>query len=70
MLPGFKESSPALRAVLKSLPMAESRPAWMQKVSSGRAVAKGKDFNTARGQGLIAIMTYLNVKENENKSRF
>ena len=45
----FKESSPAPRSLLKSLPVAESRPVWTPEASSGRDIAKGKDFNKDRG---------------------
>ncbi len=45
----FKESSPAPRSLLKSLPAAPSRPAWTPEASSGRDRAKGKDFNKDQG---------------------
>ncbi len=51
----FKESSPGPRSVLKSLPAAESRPVWTPEASTGRDVAKGKDFNTDLGAGLDSL---------------
>ncbi len=56
----FKESSPATRAVFKSLSAAQSRPA----VGLGRR--QGQGFQPSpMSKGLITIISYLNIQEKE-----
>ncbi len=57
----FKESSPAPRSVLKSLP---ARSPAGGVLGPGRSQGQGFQHRP-RGRDLIPIMTYLNLKENE-----
>ncbi len=56
-----KESSPAPRSLLKSLPLTLSRPEDAYGVQVGQDSAAGKDFNKDLGAGLdsLHIILYL-----------